>query len=89
MLTRVKCTFVTAGAVVRAFVSTLLAGVVTEMALPPHGIAPLLTADVAASIIKQPAGGDVVHNEHTKSASATVNNIHIYNATLCYPLFFF
>lgn len=46
----------------------------TEMALPPHGITPRRAADDAASIIKEPVGGEVVHNEHEKSASATVNN---------------
>lgn len=51
------CTSVTAGAVVGPLVGALLAGVVTEVALPPHGVAPLLTVDVAASIIKNPVGG--------------------------------
>lgn len=59
------CTSVTAGAVVGPLVVALLAGVVTEVALPPHGVAPLLTVDVAASIIKNPAGaGRQVLNEH-------------------------
>lgn len=52
-----KCTSVTTGAAVKALVGTLLAGVVTEMTLPPHGIAPSLTADAATSLIKKPAGG--------------------------------
>ena len=45
-------TSVTAGAAVRSLVGTFLAGVVTEMALPPHRISALLTADFAASVIK-------------------------------------
>lgn len=64
-----ECTSVTAGAVVRSLVGTLLAGVVTEMALPPHRVTPLLTADFAASVIKEPAGEDVVHNDHAKSVA--------------------
>lgn len=75
-----RFTSVTAGAFVRAFVSTLLAGVVTDKTLAPHGITPLLAVDIAASIIKQPVGEDVVHSEHPKSASVTVNDIQIYNA---------
>lgn len=50
------CTSVTAAAVVGPLVGALLAGVVTEVALPPHGVAPLLTMDGAASIIKNPVG---------------------------------
>lgn len=64
-----ECTSVTAGAVVRSLVGTLLAGVVTEMALPPHRVTPLLTADFAASVIKEPAGEDVVHYDHAKSVA--------------------
>lgn len=50
------CTSVTAGAVIRSLISTLLAGVVTEMALPSHCITSCLAANVTAPIIKEPAG---------------------------------
>lgn len=49
-----KLISVTAGAVVRSLISALVAGVVTEMTLPPHGITPRLAADDAAPIIKEP-----------------------------------
>lgn len=61
-----ECTCVTAGAVVRSPISTLVAGVVTAMALPLHGVAPGLAADDTASIINEPAGGNVVHKEHAQ-----------------------
>lgn len=52
-----KCTSGTAGAAVRPLIGTLLAGVVTEVALPPHGVTPRLAADVTASLIKEPGCG--------------------------------
>lgn len=67
MIPWVKFTSVTAGAFVRAFVGALLAGVVTQVALPVHGVTALLTVAVAAPIVKEPAGEHVVH-------SARVNN---------------
>lgn len=47
-------TSVTAGAVVRSLVVALLAGVVAEVALPTHGVAPLLAKYVTAAIVKEP-----------------------------------
>lgn len=47
-------TSVTAGAVVGALITALLAGVMARVALAPHGVASLFTAHVTASIIKNP-----------------------------------
>ena len=55
----------------RTLVRALFAGVVTEVALPLHGITPQLAADHTAAIIEEPKGGKEVNNEHEKSASAT------------------
>lgn len=68
-------TSVTAGAVVRPLISTLLAGVVTEMALPPCGITPLLTVEVTESIIKEPAGQCVVSSVFVYMMLYTQDNL--------------
>lgn len=47
-------TSVTAGAVVGALIAALLAGVMTRLALAPHGVGPLFTVYVTASVIKNP-----------------------------------
>lgn len=49
--------FITARAVIGAFVSALLAGVVTRVTLLIHGVAPSPAADVTAPVIKKPCWG--------------------------------
>lgn len=49
-------TSVAAGAVVWTLVCALVAGVVTEVTLSPHGVTALLTADAADAIVIEPAG---------------------------------
>lgn len=83
VLDRVECTSVTAGAVVWSLIDTLVAGVVTEVALPPHGVAARLAANVAAAFVKEP----VSENDCRKSTLATKAysisyTVHICN-TLC------
>lgn len=75
-------TSVTAGAVVRPLISTLLAGVVTEMALPPCGITPLLTVEVTESIIKEPAGQCVVSSVFVYMILYTQDNLKMFNLNL-------